>query len=168
MRLLMLTFAIATSAGLAAAGDWTGSYLGAQAGLRGTAASAGGGAASYGVFGGYDVDFGGLVLGGELEYQVQDPALVVGGVRLNSVGRLKMRAGSDFGAGLAYAILGGVNGDTALGRETGVVYGLGLQAAVSDRLNISGEALRQVIDDFAGSGSDLQNNSFNVRVSFRF
>jgi len=168
MRLITLISAIAVLAGPADAGDWNGPYVGGQAGIRTSAASPDGGEASYGVFGGYDIDFGRVVLGGEIEYQRLDLTQTASGVALNSVERLKLRAGGDFGAGMAYAIIGGVNGDTSLGRETGVVYGVGLQTAVNDRLHISGEALRQVIDDFAGSGSDLQSESFNVRVLFRF
>ena len=152
----------------AQAGDRTGGYFGGQTSLRNSAPGTKSGTAQYGIHGGYDIDFGWLVLGGELEFERLNLVQNSSGARLTSVGRLKLRAGGDFGFGMAYAIVGGVNGDTKTGRETGVVFGLGLLTTLNDSVIISGEALRQDFSDFAGSGQDLHTNNFNIRVSFRF
>jgi len=168
VRILISAVAIASVAGALQAGDWTGAYGGVQAGQRSSEAGIDGGRSEYGLHGGYDIDYGGLVLGGELEVVRMQLVQSGGGAGIDTVGRLKFRAGHDFGQAMGYAILGGAHGDAASGRETGVVYGLGLLATVGDHLTLGGEALRQVFDNFAGSGSDVETDSFNVRVSFRF
>lgn len=173
MRISILAFVIAALAGTlqtgaVQAGDWSGSYAGGQTGSRNSAASADGGAAIYGLHGGYDVDYGAVVLGGELEFERMHLVQGSGAQILGNVGRLKFRAGRDLGSTMAYAIVGGVTGDTPVGNETGVVYGLGLLKAVGNHLTLSGEALRQVFGNFTRSGTDLKTDSFNVRVSFRF
>jgi len=133
---------------------------------------AGDGLARYGVLASHDINFGGLVLGGEIEASQSDLMPTAHSVPIGNVARLKIRAGREFGPvsnpGLAYAIVGGVNGNTSRGLETGVVYGLGLSTEVGDHLRLSGEALRLVFDDYVGSGTNLQKDSFSVRVSFRF
>ena len=168
MRILISAVAIAMLAGTLHAGDWTGSYAGGQAGRQTGTTHGGGDAVTYGLHGGYDIDFGDLVLGGELE--VGRMNLSSGGdtTGVSDVGRIKFRAGRDFGSTMAYAIAGGVNAGAPTGTATGTVYGLGLLTAVGDNLTISGEALRQVFGNFAKSGSDLKTDIFNVRVSFHF
>lgn len=168
MRSYISAVILALLAGSVQAGDWTGSYAGAQLGLRPGNAGVGGDELRFGLHGGYNVDFGGLVLGGEVEFERMRLVESNGAEVLSNVGRLKLRAGRDFGATMAYAIVGGVNGDSATGNDFGVVYGLGVLTAVGDHLMLSGEALRQVFDEFGTSGADLKTNSFNVRVSFRF
>jgi len=167
MRVSILAMVIAFLAGGSRAGDWTGSYAGVQAGQVNSNASADGTSSAYGAHGGYHFDYGGLVLGGELEF-AHMPLVQGGSQVMGNVGRLKFRAGRDFGSTMAYAVLGGVNGDGQTGNESGVVYGLGLLAAMGEHLTLSGEALRQVFGNFANSGSSLKTDSFNVRVSFRF
>jgi len=175
MRVTIFVVLIALLAGRAQAGDWTGPYAGVQAGQINGGTDPDGTRTTYGAHGGYDFDYGRLVLGGEIEvahmHGVQGAGQISGqisGQTPGTVGRLKFRAGHDFGSTMAYAVLGGVNGDTQSGSETGVVYGLGLLAAMGERLTLSGEALRQVFGNFANSGSSLKTDSFTVRVSFRF
>ncbi len=168
MKVALLAFAIALFASPLHAGEWTGSYAGGQAGMRNAKIGTDGGEAVFGLHGGYEIDFGDLVLGGEFEYENFHLIESASGEHLSNVGRLKLRAGRDFGATMAYAILGGVNGDTNRGSETGVVYGLGLVTEIGDHMTLSGEALRQEFNDFGNFGRDLKTDSFNVRVSFRF
>lgn len=165
MRILISVVAIASLAGALQAGDWTGAYGGLSAGQQSRQSGTDGRHAEYGLHGGYAVDYGDLVLGGELEF-VQMQLVSSGGS--GTVGRLKFRAGHDFGPAMGYAVLGGAHGETPTGGESGVVYGLGLMAAFGDHLTLGGEALRQVFDDVAGGGADLTTDSFTVRVSFRF
>ena len=168
MRAPILVFAISFFASSVLAGDWSGPYVGGQASMRNGVTGADGGGVGLGLHGGYNIDLGNLVLGGEFEYEHVQLLQSGSGNYLNNVGRLKLRAGRDFGATMAYAIFGGVNGDTTDGSETGIVYGLGLVAEVGDRVTLSGEALRQVFDNFASAGRNLKTDSLSVRVSFRF
>lgn len=172
MRILISVVVIAMLAGTLQAGDWTGSYVGGRAGYNGGGALNTGDTVTYGLHGGYDIDFGDLVLGTELELGRMNLSQSGGTGDSREVGRIKFRAGRDFGSTLAYAIAGGVNANTPSGAPsgsaTGTVYGLGLMTSVGENLTLSGEALRQVFGNFISSGSDLKTDIFNVRVSFHF
>lgn len=168
MRRLIAVCAMILLASTLQAGDWTGFYGGATAGRINSDRAANGSGTTYGLHGGYDIDYGAFVLGGEVEIERVQMVLSNGAGVLSNVGRVKFRAGRDFGSTLAYAIAGGVSGDTPSGSETGAVYGVGLLTTVGDNLIISGEALRQVFGNFAKGGSDLKTDSFIVRVSFHF
>jgi len=163
----VFTVSVLTTGALRA-GDWTGGYVGLQTGLINSDAATGGGTTAYGVHGGYDFTFGSMVLGGELELSRMGLARADGTELLGNVGRIKLRAGRDFGSTMAYAIMGGVSGDSPTGSETGVVYGLGVATRIGTRMTLSGEALRQVFDNYANGGASLKTDSFNLRVSFRF
>ncbi|MEO0381650.1 MAG: porin family protein, partial [Pseudomonadota bacterium] len=107
-------------------GDWTGGYAGVQLGygdVDGTGA-ADGDDVLFGVHLGYDYDFGTFVLGGELDYDGGDIDLN-GAATVDSVARLKLRAGYDFGPTLAYFTAGVADVDTSLGSESGEFYGIG-------------------------------------------
>lgn len=167
MRILISAAMIAVLAGALHAGSWTGAYVGGQVGQGNSDATADGGEAVYGLHGGYDIDYGGLVLGTELEFEHMRLVQGNGSDIFSNIRRLKFKVGQDLGNTLAYAIVGGAQSDASTGSETGVVYGLGLMTLVSDHLSFSGEALRQVFDNFA-NGGDLKTDSFSVRVAFRF
>jgi len=172
MRIMISAVAIAMLAGTLQAGDWTGAYAGGQAGYYNGGARSSGDTVTYGLHGGYDIDFGDLVLGAELEFGRMNLSQGGGANGASDVGRIKFRAGRDFGSIMAYAIAGGVNArapsGAPSGSATGTVYGLGLLTSVGENLTLSGEALRQVFGNFAKSGSDLKTDLFNVRVSFHF
>ncbi|SMX45126.1 outer membrane protein [Maliponia aquimaris] len=149
-------------------GDWTGPYVGLSFGnlnaQAGNAVQSGG---VYGLYGGYDYDFGRLVVGGELEYQAGND-FTIGGVDVDNVTRLKLRAGYDAGRTLIYGTAGAARIDTSLGDATGPVGGVGMEYKVNDRFTIGGEALAHSFDDIGGTGVDADAQTYSLRATFRF
>lgn len=147
--------------------DWTGGYGGVQLGYGDFDL---GGASDDGVvYGGqlgYDYDFGNFVLGGEFDYSGAD--ISMGGVDLDSLARIKARIGYDAGNTLVYGLVGGARADTALGDDTGWIAGLGAEYKVYENVSVGGEYVYHKFDDFNGTGSDLDGNTFSARVNYRF
>ena len=149
-------------------GDWTGPYVGLSFGRLDTQAggvSTDGGV--YGIYGGYDYDFGRFVLGGELDFQAGDD-YAIGGVDVDNVMRLKARAGVDLGKALLYGTAGIGRIDTSLGDETGPLGGVGIEYKLTDSFTIGAEALAHRFEDIAGSGVDADAQTYSLRASFRF
>jgi predicted porin len=114
-------------------GEWSGFYGGLQLGnldVDGTGA-ADGSDFSYGLHAGYDYDFGRFVLGGEIDYDFADIDLA-GAATVDSVARLKLRAGYDLGRTMIYATAGVARVDTSLGSESGEFGGLGLAYQINE------------------------------------
>lgn len=154
---------------IARGGDWTGAYAGLQLGygdVNGTGA-ADGDDFLYGVHLGYDYDFGTFVLGGEIDYDQTDIDLN-GAATVDSVARLKLRAGYDFGRTLGYVTAGVADVDTSLGSETGEFYGIGVNYQISDRYTVGAELLEHNFDDISGSGVDADATTLTLRGSIRF
>jgi len=150
-------------------GDWTGAYGGLQLGygdVDGTGA-ADGDDALFGVHAGYNYDFGTFVLGGEVDYDWADINLN-GAATVDSVARLKLRAGYDFGRTLAYFTAGVADVDTSLGSETGEFYGIGAAYRINESYTVGAELLEHEFDDISGSGVDADATTFTVRGSIRF
>lgn len=149
-------------------GDWTGPYIGLSFGnLNTQAANTDKSGGVYGLYGGYDHDFGRFVLGGELDYQTGND-YAIAGVDVDNVTRLKLRAGYDMGRTMLYGTVGAARIDTSLGDATGPVGGVGLEFKVTDRFTIGGEALAHSFDDIGGSGVDADAQTYSLRASFRF
>ncbi|WP_415402681.1 outer membrane protein [Tateyamaria sp. SN3-11] len=150
-------------------GDWTGGYAGVQLGYADVDGSgtADGDDILGGVHLGYDYDFGTFVLGGELDYDFADIDLN-GAASVDSVARLKLRAGYDFGRTLGYFTAGVADLDTSLGSETGEFYGLGVAYQVTDRYTIGAELLEHSFDDIGGTGVEADATTLTLRGSIRF
>ena len=54
------------------------------------------------------------------------------------------------------------------GSDTGFLYGLGVDYAVSDRWTVGGELLQNRFDDFDGTGTDLDATTLKAKVAMRF
>lgn len=150
-------------------GDWTGLYAGVQLGygdIDGTGGADGDDILG-GVHAGYDYDFGTFVLGGEVDYDFADIDLN-GAASVDSVARLKLRAGYDFGAFLGYVTAGLAEVDTSIGSESGDFYGLGVAYQINDRTRVGAELLEHSFDDINGSGVDADATTFTVRGSISF
>lgn len=147
--------------------DWTGGYVGGSLGYGDLKADGDSGDGTvYGLQGGYDYDFGSFVLGGELDYQASDVS--ISGVDVDSMTRLKLKAGYDAGPALIYGVVGAARADTDLGDDTGWVYGAGVDYKVSEKVSVGGEYLYHQIDDFNGTGTDLEGGTLSARVNYRF
>ena len=152
-----------------AGGDWTGAYGGLNLGYGDVNGDGGadGDDTTYGLHLGYDYDFGRYVVGGELEYDKTDIDLN-GAANADSVTRLKLRGGYDFGRTLVYATAGAAKLKTDIGDDTGEFIGVGVAYQVSERFTVGGELLEHRFDDIGGSGVDADATTFNLRGSFRF
>lgn len=186
MRLMIMTTALTFISGLALAGDTSGSTVGVQIGAVnptfGSGTSAG--SARYGVRGAFDIVMGRLELGPDsgpesgpesgvsAEFGRSDLRPGRGGVATDGAGQLKFQTGHGFGRQFdserVYETVGGADGIPGKTRETGVTFGLGLSTAIGDHLRLGGRALHVVFDDIVGRGTELERDSFSVRVSFRF
>ncbi len=172
MKSIKAAFAAAliSAAAPAVAEDWTGPYAGFSFGYTDVDGSggAGGSDAGFGPLIGYDYDFGNFVLGGELEYNRLNLDLGRSEGSLDSMSRLKLRGGYDFGPALGYVVVGTARASTSGDSDTAAVYGIGVAYPLGDRFVISGEALRQNFDNIPQSGTSLDTNVFNLRTTFRF
>ena len=164
---------------------WDGFYAGITGGsvTGGGASYAPGGAAfgmgrgSYGVFGGYNLQSGALVYGGEIAAQATDFNLEGAPGKFDNMIDLKARAGMAYGKALPYAFVGYSRGDwkngdaRTNGAADGMNYGLGLDYAVNDKWSVGAELIRRELStDFDGAqGSvDTNFNTVQVRAGFRF
>ncbi|WP_460273649.1 outer membrane protein [Celeribacter sp. ULVN23_4] len=151
--------------------DWTGGYAGATLGYGwADGALDDSDDMTYGVFGGYDYDFGNFVLGGELEYNATE--LENDTADLDNLTRLKLRAGYDMGKTLVYGVVGAAYAEADIDgssySDTGYVYGIGMDYLMTDNIAVGAELLQNEFDGFDGSGSDLSATTLGARVSFRF
>lgn len=158
--------------------DWTGFYAGGSLGYAGVTddddvfASDFEGL-TYGVHAGYDYDFGSFVLGGELEISGFDLSDSNTGTDVDSVTRLKLRAGYDAGNFLPYIAAGAAQLNTSSGvlgseSDTGYFYGAGVDYRLGNGMRVGAEVLQHEFDDYAGSGIDADALTGNLRVSFEF
>lgn len=159
---------VVPAAPVAPAGDWTGPYVGLSFGNL--SAQSGGLSeddAAYGIYGGYDYDFGNVVVGGELDYQTGND-YELGSVDVDDITRLKAKAGYDFGNTLLYGTAGVAQINTSLGDANGPVGGIGVDYKVNQNFSVGGEALAHKFEDVGGSGTDVDAQTYSLRGTFRF
>ncbi|WP_170424578.1 outer membrane protein [Ruegeria arenilitoris] len=166
----LVTTCLAIGAAPAMAEDWTGAFAGFSFGYADVDGpnGSGGDDTTFGPHVGYDYDFGNFVLGGELEYNRLSLDLGQGEGSVDSLTRLKLRGGYDFGPALGYVVVGAARLDASPESDTAAVYGIGLAYPIGDSFVISGEALRQNFDDVTRSQGGVDTNVFNLRTTFRF
>ncbi len=150
--------------------DWSGFYGGLQIGRGDFGLD---GAASvrdntYGVFGGYNQDFGSYVLGLELEAE-RTNITIAGGTDLDNQYGVKARAGYKVGNGLIFGTLGYAVAETSnLGSGSGATYGIGYDHAINDRMFLGLEYQRHDIGSLNGAVPDAEFDEFSLRAGFRF
>lgn len=168
--------------------DWTGFYAGVQVGIADLDAvdtaytgSTGGGedtleGTAYGLHVGYMHDFGRFVVGGELRYDDASNVTSAGpNVDGDSMISARLKLGYDLGRVLPYVAVGGAQlTSTPMplpsfdNKDTGLLYGVGVDFAVSDRWMVGADITHYEFDDFGGSAWDVSGNSIGLRASFRF
>ncbi len=168
LKISALALATTAAAGAASAGDWTGGYGGIELGYGDVTANPGasGDGALYGLTAGYDYDFGSWVVGAGIDYDWAD--ITVGGTDIDSIARLKLRAGYDTGPGLVYGLVGGARAYTAAGDDSGWLVGVGYEHMITNNVSLGGELNYHQFDNFAGTGSDIEATTLQLRTTFRF
>ena len=171
--------------------DWTGGYVGGQLGyadlggdqIDGTGLDGSGGL--LGVHAGYLYDLGSYVLGAEIDYDAADfdvplsTALDADGAgAIDSMARLKFRAGADLGRTLPYAVAGFAQanpndfGDLIETDGAGWLAGVGVAHQLTDQWIVGAELLHHRFDDFVtddvGNTASLEATTVSLRASFRF
>ncbi|MEO1639399.1 MAG: outer membrane beta-barrel protein [Pseudomonadota bacterium] len=157
--------------------DWTGFYAGGQLGYGRLDSSsiddeddpAG---AIYGVHAGYNYDFGTLVLGGEVDYDLTNIEIDSPASEVDSVARAKVKLGYDAGQVMPYFTAGVARvatTDDLDGDTDGSFAGLGVSYLLSDNLILGGEVLQHQFEDFVDNdGVDVDATTLSLRASFRF
>lgn len=156
--------------------DWSGAYVGAQLGY-GDVDSNGAGLDGNdwfgGVHAGYRWDLGSWVAGTELSYDATNIALgATAGDELSDVLALKLQAGREIGNSLVYGSLGAAQATASVGgtelKDSGVVYGVGFDYAVSERWTVGGEVTQHDFNDFDGTTTDFDATTVKAKVGLRF
>lgn len=162
--------------------SWTGFYTGAQYGPGHIKVSADGSSETadlkgYGLHTGYIHDFGKIVVGGEMDYNLLNLEDYSGNDK-NVLFRL--RGGYDLGDFMPYATVGigklsAGNGEFS---ETGPAFGFGVSLRTANNVTVSAEYTQQKFThDFIIHGgpkhletlhSDVHTSLFQTRASFRF
>lgn len=120
---------------------------------------------------GYQYDFGQLVLGGEVNRQL-DPALIArSSAAIEETRRLKARIGYDAGAWLPYAVVGYSWQDTSdrssSFNDEGASYGIGAAYQINDWVVLGTELIDHDLNTQSGSGLADQLTT-TLRFSFDF
>ena len=174
----------------APARDWTGPYVGLNGTYIGVnnrdRGNFGGSGPGIGAHAGYNVDFGGFVLGAEAEWDFYNDVTLdeVGRFptagEVESMGRLKARAGVPLGNDLLAYGLGGVAHmrTSDIGNNTGWVVGAGAEYMVTNDFSVGAEVMYHRFDDVSVDGGgavpaggedyDFEATTVSVRGSFRF
>lgn len=157
--------------------DWTGFYAGGQLGYGSlepnvTTDPTEPDGVIYGVHAGYNYDFGTVVLGGELDFDLTDISFDVPNSDLDSVARAKAKLGYDGGAFMPYITAGYARAQTSDdldGDTDGTFAGLGMSYLMSDSVILGGEVLQHQFEDVADvSGLDADATTLTLRASFKF
>jgi outer membrane immunogenic protein len=157
--------------------DWTGPYIGIQAGYAWAELDTGPATIDAdgvlgGIHAGYNYDFGGFVVGGEVDYDFANVEIDGGLGEIDGVARAKLRAGADLGQVLVYGTAGGAyaTADTALGdlNDFGWLVGAGVDFAATDNIIVGAEYLYHDLSNFDDSGIDVNVHTLKAKASFKF
>jgi hypothetical protein len=165
--LIVAALAIVPTASLAQ--DMTGAYGGIAAGIADIDVNDGaldGDGSSVGVYLGYNVDMGGIVYGGEIDFDKNDYEVPDVGVTVDYATRLKARAGAKVGGGLLYGVGGFVLATSnQLDDGQGYLYGVGYDLPVGGNYHVGAELLQHEFEDDA---RQVGVTTLKVRLGFNF
>lgn len=119
---------------------------------------------------GYNMNWDGVVVGVEGDYQFSD--INEDDIGLNHFGTVRARVGADLGGFLPYLTAGVAFGEFDTGAdeeyEWGWTAGAGVEAMVMDNLSVKGEYLYMSFEDIADAGVDAEAHTARVGVNFHF
>lgn len=155
--------------------DWTGPYIGVQAGYAWADIDPAGVDADGvlgGIHAGYNYDFGGFVVGGEVDYDFANVEIDGGIGEIDGVARAKLRAGADLGQVLVYGTAGGAYATADVGGadldDFGWLVGAGVDFAATDKIIVGAEYLYHDFSDFDNTGLDVNVHTLKAKASFKF
>lgn len=128
---------------------------------------------AFGVFAGYRTDYGTTVFGVELDLMSADIAASGVPGTLERLVRATLEYGYDAGPALVYGTAG-VFGATITPSapfndyDWGYVGGVGVDYRIGTNSFIGAELLHHRIDNFSGSGADIDVTTFGVGIAFEF
>ncbi len=173
MKTLLTVAAVSTAVALAftaaapaKAADWSGSHIGLQLSFGTVADDYDTPARAVGIQAGHDWQTGNWVVG------IGADATTVTGPKsfddFDSLSRLKVRGGYDFGNTLVYVSAGASYAThDDLGSDWGYFGGVGFERRVNDNWSITGEIAQHRFDDFAGTG-EMTPTVASVGFNYRF
>lgn len=159
---------------------FAGGYAGAQLGYgfgnvessNGNAIDEDGDGVVGGLHAGYLFQNGQFVYGGEVDYDFADVEFDNDAGSLDGLGRIKAKAGYDFGGTMLYGTAGAVYGDADIDggsfNDWGWTAGAGVDHFITDRVTVGGEVLYNDFGEFDDSNVDLTATTVTARVSYRF
>ncbi|MEL6685208.1 MAG: outer membrane beta-barrel protein [Pseudomonadota bacterium] len=157
--------------------DWTGFYAGGQLGFGRLDSDAivdedDPEGAIYGVHAGYNYDFGSIVLGGEVDFDLTNIEIDDPEAEVESVARAKVKLGYDAGQFMPYVTAGvaqATTTDDLDGETDGNFAGLGVSYLLNDAIILGGEVLQHQFEDIADiDGADVDATTLSLRASFKF
>ncbi|NKX46167.1 outer membrane protein [Roseicyclus persicicus] len=128
---------------------------------------------NYGIFAGYRVDYGSTVFGVELDLVSSDMSVSGGVGEVDSLIRGTLEYGVDTGNAFLYGTAG-VFGATISPSgpfddyDWGFVGGFGVDYRLSASTFLAAEVLYHRIDDFSGSGADIDATTIGLGIGFEF
>ena len=168
---------------------WTGFYAGVSAGYSwqsdatlvppcfNASCTAGGDGDVYGVFAGYNHQFGHFVVGAEASYTYHDNMFDDGsGVAVKDTLALKTRLGVAYDRFHVYGLVGAVYGTTTApaifpalaDSDWGLIYGAGAEFAITDHIFSGIEYTHQAYTTFADLPIDADIDVISVRLGYKF
>lgn len=144
--------------------DWTGFYVGGAVNTSIEEDDAEG--ETYGLFAGYNKDFGSIVAGAELGY-ADASDLTFGGVAADDIITAKAKVGYDMGKFLPYATLGAAQLTLDGADDIGYTYGVGVDYALTNAWTIGAEIAQYEFEEF-NDGADLSATTAGLRAAFNF
>ena len=152
--------------------NWTGFWAGGQFGVASVSTNAASGREEgfiAGLTAGFDYDFGRVVLGGGLDYDITNTDVGNTNADLENVFRVRLRGGFEIGNGLLYGTGGYTQADTdTLGSDDGYFLGAGYEYRVTPRFSYGGELLYQEFGNYSGTAADVDATTVQLRGTFRF
>ncbi len=146
--------------------DWTGAHIGLQLGYGETTGAAKGDNSFGGLAAGYDWDLGDWVVG--VGADVNFTGLETKAGDIDTLTRLKLRGGYDFGDALLYATAGASYAASSdFDNDWGYFGGVGLEYRVSDTVSLTGELVTHRFDSFH-DGKSLNANTAIIGINYRF
>ena len=170
MTRILVGALLVTAPAAATAQDWTGAYAGVATGGAeidvDKLADLEGDGTSVGLYAGYNYDAGGIVFGGEFDFDKNDYEVPDAGATVDYATRLKARVGVPVGSGLAYGVGGFILATSdQLDDGQGYLYGVGYDLPIGENYHVGAELLgHEFEDDVLKVGV----TTLKVRVGFNF